>query len=154
MEVLAGIAFYFTFPELARGRDNIHFIDNYGAITALLNGAARSPDTNRLVHIFHMFNSGLNNHIYWDWVASHANIADLPSRMDFSLLIKLNAEWGDMILPTAEQFKAPFAYWRSQAEPLQHIQENMALLQKRKRPCGSARAEKKRKQKGGVAVSR
>ena len=79
-ELIAGIACLSTYPELFRGRKVIHFIDNAGALSNLINGYANKPDAARLVNMFHVALIALRVDWYGEWVPSKANIADLMTR--------------------------------------------------------------------------
>jgi len=82
-ELIAAIAAYFTVPDRFRhGREVIHFIDNTGALSALVNGYASKPDCGRLVNIFHILFLGLRARIHFEWVPSGANISDWCTRPD------------------------------------------------------------------------
>ena len=49
LEMLAAVAVYHSIPELA-GRRVIHWIDNTGAVAALVKGYAAAPDSARILH--------------------------------------------------------------------------------------------------------
>ena len=95
LEVLAAVALYTTFWREVefRGREVIHFIDNTGALYGLMKGYSRDVDSARLVHVFHTICAALGCKVWLAYVASKANIADLPSRGDFDLLLR---EYGSM----------------------------------------------------------
>ena len=75
---------YSSCPEQLRGRDVIHFIDNTGALFGLSKGYYGEVDCARLVHAFHATTAAIDAIVWFEYVASEANIADLPSRGDFS----------------------------------------------------------------------
>ena len=52
----------------------IHFIDNTGALSALVNGYAGKEDCARFVNMFHIQLLGLQSKVYFDWVPSKANV--------------------------------------------------------------------------------
>ena len=89
LEALAAVAVYTTFPTLFLGRKVNHFIDNTVALSALVHGYAGKPDLAKITNVFYMQALGLRASVYFDYVASKANIADLPSRREFD---KLKAE--------------------------------------------------------------
>ena len=99
LEVLAAVAVYTTFPEVVRGRDVVHFIDNAGALYALMNGSSSDVDSARLVHTFHALAVPLATRVWVAYVASKANLADLPSRREFALLQSMGAVWRETALP-------------------------------------------------------
>ena len=90
LEVMAAVAVYTTFWRDVefRGREVIHFIDNTGALYGLMKGYSRDVDSARLVHVFHTICAALGTRVWLAYVASKANIADLPSRGDFDLLLR------------------------------------------------------------------
>ena len=56
------------------------FIDNTGALSALVTGGPRQEDNSRLVGAYHAFLIGLRTRSEFVWVPSDANIADWPTR--------------------------------------------------------------------------
>ena len=110
-ELLAAIAVYFTMPETLRGRSLLHFCDNTGALSALINGTARKPDCALLANTFHTQMFGLRSHIFLDWVPSEANIADWPTRSDKLHRIPDYAIKVKMQIPPMSHFDGPLADW-------------------------------------------
>jgi len=110
-ELTAAIATYMSIPDLFKGRDVLHWIDNTSAIACLLHGYSSKPDSARLTNVFHLFNASLRANVYFEYVESKANIADLPSRGDFELLRAMAAIRIPMILPSAEEWARPLRYW-------------------------------------------
>ena len=86
VEILAAVLAYTSRPDQLRGRDIIHFIDNSGAEAGLVRGYSRDVDSARMASIFHTVAAALGANVWFEYVASKANIADLPSRGDFELL--------------------------------------------------------------------
>ena len=62
-ELLAAVAAYTTFPDLLSARKVIHWIDNTGALAALVKGYSRAPDSCRVVHAFHALNLGFQSRV-------------------------------------------------------------------------------------------
>ena len=69
----------------------------------LASGYARQHDAARMVHVFHCACAALNAQVWFEHVASGANIADQPSRGEMSLLRELGSvsfdaglRWPDM----------------------------------------------------------
>ena len=114
-EILAAACVYFTFPDLCRGREILHWIDNDSALQGLKKGYSPKSDSARLIHAFHMFNAGLNNDVWFEYVESKANIADAPSRFDFAWLHSRESTFRPMIVPEAKDFMGGFEYWFSYA---------------------------------------
>ena len=79
-EIAAAEWVFFSNTERLRGRRVIHFIDNTGALSAMLYGYARKIDCARMVNSFHLLLAALQLRVYFEWVPSEANTSDLPSR--------------------------------------------------------------------------
>jgi hypothetical protein len=70
-------------PELRQilyGRDVIWFIDNTAALSALVKATSAKRDMAKLACLCSTAIAGLHARVYWEWVRSKANVADLPSR--------------------------------------------------------------------------
>ena len=80
VELLGAVAPYLSLPDLLRGRDIIHFVDNTSAVAALTKGFSRVPDSARIVHAFHAWCAGARARVWFEYVASDANPSDTPSR--------------------------------------------------------------------------
>ena len=80
LELLYAVAPYTSLPKVLAGRRVIHFIDNTSACSALVKGYARILTSGRIVNAFHATNVGLQADVYFEYVRSAANIADMPSR--------------------------------------------------------------------------
>ena len=120
LEVLAAVAAYFTYPRLFVGRRVHHFIDNTVALSALVHGYSGKPDLAKMVNAFFLQMAGLRASVYFDWVPSKANIADLPSRNDVaSLLFELRGlrrapgSRTSLVVPSVGQWMAPLETWIS-----------------------------------------
>ena len=85
----------------------MHSIDNYSAVAALVKGYARAVDLAKIVHAFAAVNLGLQCWVWFEYVRSSANIADGPSRGDFTLLNELGASRRDMIIPHPDWWDLP-----------------------------------------------
>ena len=66
-------------PQLA-GRHVLHWIDNQSACAALTKGYSGVPDSARLVHMFHAWAAGARSSVWFEYVPTDQNVADLPSR--------------------------------------------------------------------------
>ena len=75
-----------------RDREVVHYIDNSGALFGLGKGASRDVPTARLVHIFHALAAALGMLVWFSYVPSKANVADLPSRLEFGLLREMGSQ--------------------------------------------------------------
>ena len=87
-ELLAAVCVYHSLREELRGREVVHYIDNMSAMAALVKGYSRALDSARIVHAFHAWNAGVRVSSWFEYVRSKANIADMPSRSEFSLLLE------------------------------------------------------------------
>ena len=87
LETLAGVAAYTSRPRQFKDRDVIHFVDNVGSLVGLAKGYSRDLDSGRLVHIFHAIAAASSTNVWFEYVPSAANIADLPSRDELELLL-------------------------------------------------------------------
>ena len=99
LEVLAGVAAYTSRPEQLRGRDILHFIDNTGALFGLAKGYSGDDDSCRLIHQFHCVLGAIDANVWLEYVASGANISDLPSRGEFALLLELGSTRFETVMP-------------------------------------------------------
>ena len=107
LELLAAVLVYYSVPEL-KGSCPIHWIDNTSAIAALVKGYSGAPDSARLLHAFKAYAFGFGVDPWFQWVPSKANIADMPSRHELSLLEELGAIRREVVFP-------PFPAWDSEA---------------------------------------
>ena len=119
LEVLAGVAIYYTYPERIRGRQVNHFIDNTVALSGLVHGYARKLDLAHMINAFHLQIAALNANVFYEFVPSKCNVADLPSRDDFELLEEQGGVRTAMKFPPASDWTGPLALWftRLQAPP-------------------------------------
>ena len=79
-EMLAALSALMSDPSAFADRKVIVFIDNTGALSSLLHGYSSKPDAARLCNLFHLYAAAIGCSIYFEWVPSKANLADLPSR--------------------------------------------------------------------------
>ena len=75
--------------ELFRGRSVIHYIDNQGALYSMINGRSKDPDMNRIAFVTLLRQSQLSCNVWFDYVPSASNIADLPTRLDAAAFARL-----------------------------------------------------------------
>ena len=105
------MAAYTSRPKQLRERDVIHFIDNTGAIFGITKGYSADLDSARLISVFHTLNAALGANVWFEYVASAANIADLPSRGELELL--LSPQYGarpfDVVWPLTEAWEGGLA---------------------------------------------
>ena len=117
-EILAAIAVYWSLPAIFSGAAAIHFEDNTGALSHLVHGYASAADCARLVNTFHLLVSALRCDVWFEWVPSKANCADLPSRGQMGELRAVLADaFGDdgeyeevaFVIPAFDTLAAPLA---------------------------------------------
>ena len=83
MELMAAVAVYFSFEASAFAEwEAVHFIDNTSALYSLVKGYSSSPDSLPIIQSFHVLNLLLRVGVWFNYVATKANVADLPSRGD------------------------------------------------------------------------
>lgn len=118
LETLAAVAVYSTYPELFAGRKVNHFVDNTVALSALIHGYSNKKDLAKPVNIFHLQSVALRTSVYFEYVPSKANIADLPSRRRFVELERVLAgvprrgRAPDLLAtPSAEAWDADLKSW-------------------------------------------
>ena len=111
VEVLAAVSVYFTFPDVVRGRQVNHFIDNTAALSGMIHGYARKLDLARMVNVFHLQLAGLATDAYLEFVPSLANLADLPSRDEYEVLERLGGRRVSLNVPGAADWAAPLEAW-------------------------------------------
>ena len=99
LETLGAAAPFTSLPDKFRDRDVILFIDNVGALVSLAKGTAKATDAARIVHSFHSVCAAVQANVWMEYVASGANIADLPSRNDLALLNELGSAEFDIEWP-------------------------------------------------------
>jgi hypothetical protein len=80
LEIAAAAAPYLSLPGAFVDQDVIHFVDNSSATYGLVKGSSPQDDSQRLIFSFHLRQVLDVFNVWFAYVASHANIADLPSR--------------------------------------------------------------------------
>ena len=69
-----------TFPNVLYRWKVIHVIDNTVALSKAVHGYAREPDMAAVVNSLHVCDAALGVEAWFEWVPTHANVSDLPSR--------------------------------------------------------------------------
>ena len=123
LEALAAVSIYSTFPDLFTGRKVLHWIDNTVALSAMVHGYSGKRDLAKTVNVFYLQALSLRASVYFDYVPSKANIADLPSR---GAVAQLAAEltgfrgaWRSpvpMVVPSVDSWRAPLSSWVSPSQ--------------------------------------
>ena len=72
------------------------------------------------MHAFHSLNVGLESDVWFEYVASAANIADLPSRGDTKLLRRLKSTERAVVLPSIDDWDLPASAWMERATANAH----------------------------------
>ena len=109
LEALAAVLVYTTFGAVLRGRKVYHFCDNTTALSAAVHGYANQPDLADASNALHCAACGLHIDLWLEWVASKANLADVPSRptKDQGVLERLGMRQVRLIFPTEEEWRNP-----------------------------------------------
>ena len=102
-EALGAAVPFTSLPNKFKDRDVIHFIDNTGALVGLAKGYSRDVDTSRIAHVFHTVCAAAQANVWFEYVASGANIADLPSRDEFELLDEFGSTPFDIVWPDVSE---------------------------------------------------
>ena len=79
---MALVSALYSRPDLFAGRHVIAHIDNATALSAIINGYSSRPEMAQLVNLYHVARAALRS-VFWSaYVASKANLADIPTRME------------------------------------------------------------------------
>lgn len=90
LEAAAAAAPYFSLPaSWWQDVPVLHYIDNQGALYGFIKGRSNDSDCNRLVFITLLQLAKLSCDVWFDYVPSAANIADLPTRLDAAAFARL-----------------------------------------------------------------
>ena len=112
LESLAAAAVYFSIPrEWLIGREVIHWVDNQSAMAGFVKGYSGKEDTALILSAFSFKMAELQFRVWWEFVPSAQNVADLPSRGkeddEDGLLNALGSVLSKFIVPE-------FGEWNSQ----------------------------------------
>ena len=123
LEALAVVLAYTTFGSILRGRRVYHFCDNTTALSAAVHGYANQPDLADASNALHCLACGLGIDLWLEWVASDANLADVPSRPDKSqdVLERLSMRPVRMTFPTPDQWSRPAQLLRAAPVALEYL---------------------------------
>ena len=108
-EGVGALAPLLSLPSLFRGRSVIQFQDNTAALSALVHGYASKPDMSRIVNAYHLAQFLLGVRVWFEWVPSAANLADLPSRLEHEAFFRCvpDSIGVPTILPSLDEWSAP-----------------------------------------------
>ena len=111
LELLAAVVAYTTFPDLLEGQHVIHWVDNESAVYSMAKGYSGAADSARVVNLYHACIAQLRVTPWVEYVHTDDNIADLPSRGEFSLLQTLGGEGSirAAVIPSLSSFVGPLA---------------------------------------------
>ena len=99
LEMLAVLSVYASLPRVFQGRPTLHFVDNQGVLWNLVDASSRDPGCAGMAHSTALLQAQLRTAVWYEYVPSAANIADLPSRGDFSYTRSLRASVGGFHCP-------------------------------------------------------
>ena len=108
-EGVGALAPLLSLPSFFRGRSVVQFQDNTGALSALVHGYASKPDMSRIVNAFHIAQFLLQARVWFEWIPSDANLADLPSRVEYDEYFRAvpGSIWVPTVLPSLADWLAP-----------------------------------------------
>jgi hypothetical protein len=117
-EIMAAITPFISLPRSwFEDRPIELWIDNAGAVGALIKGYSGVPDCARLVNMFHFAISRLGAASLWiDYVPSESNPADIPSRfheMDDAARGAAAAQLGDLVRMVVPELSDSHGVWLS-----------------------------------------
>ena len=114
LELLGAVAPYFSLAPYLKGRRVIHWIDNTAALAGIAKGYSSKPDSARIIHSFHALGLSVQADVHFEYVASEANVADLPSRGEFEFL---TTNLGSTLVPLRIP---PLSNWLSPEDAAAH----------------------------------
>ena len=79
---MAVMSLYHSIPDVLTNELIIHFVDNQGVLWNLVDASSSDPGCADMTHSTALQQARLGARVWYDYVASAANIADLPSRDD------------------------------------------------------------------------
>ena len=98
LEILAGLVALQTWENILSKTQCIHFVDNDSATACLVKGYSPKVDSCALVGDYWLQVATMALEVYIDRVESKSNVADGPSRMDFSLMKSLRGKWVEPVV--------------------------------------------------------
>ena len=79
-ELIGALSALHSVREALFGHRVIHFVDNQGALSALIGGFSTDPDTSAIACMYQLIAASCSVRVWFEYVESEANIADGPSR--------------------------------------------------------------------------
>ena len=81
---------YWSLPRSwFEGRLVLHYVDNQGALYSAIHGRSNDADLNRIVFLLRARLDQMGCRVWFDYVPSASNIADLPTRLDAAAFARL-----------------------------------------------------------------
>lgn len=112
LEAVAALAVYLTFPaSFFHGRLVTHYVDNQGALYSFVKGRCADADINRVVFLAGLVCQRLHCRVWYDYVPSKANVADLPTRLCPEALLRLQ-RLGQRVVMTLPPASFLRCFWR------------------------------------------
>ena len=108
LEMMAVLSLYYSLPRDVLANELIlHFVDNQGVIWNLVEATSTDPGCAGMAHSTALMQARLSCRVWYEYVASDANVADLPSRGDFTYISRLRLlhpfapiRWFDSLIPS------------------------------------------------------
>ena len=94
LEMMAVMSVYASLPRVFRNALVLHFVDNQGVLWNTVDASSKEPGCAAMAHTTALLQAKLGARTWYEFVASAANVADLPSRGDFSYVHRLTAPMG------------------------------------------------------------
>jgi hypothetical protein len=104
-ELIAILVADLTFEKYIRDRSVYHFVDNTSAMSAVVNGYSGKPEMAKLANMICLASIRAQTCKFYEYVASQANVSDLPSRPRPVLSAYPTAEQRDACRVWDETFK-------------------------------------------------
>eukprot|EP00966_Prymnesium_polylepis_P039768 923189-Prymnesium_polylepis.1 len=76
-------------PGVFLDSEVIHFVDNTSTVYGLVKGYSARPYSAGVILAFHLCDLALCCGVWFNYVASKANVADLPSRGAISEMVRI-----------------------------------------------------------------
>jgi hypothetical protein len=110
LEAIAVAAVYFSLPALASCLVS-HYVDNQGALYGFIRGSSADAAMNRIIFVGLLQIARMSCDVWFDYVPSASNAADLPTRLDAAAFLRL-ARLGSrvrMVLPPESVLSCPLS---------------------------------------------
>ena len=99
LEMMAVLSVYASLPRVFHDAMVMHFVDNQGVLWNLVDASSKEPGCAGMAHSTALLQARLRAAVWYEYVASKANIGDMPSRGDYSYKGRLVAPIGGMWCP-------------------------------------------------------